>query len=169
VAGVVRTAVQTSIAMSINNTFNTNLLICGTGRGVSQTSTVVIIQALNALIFSWGTSLESVDIVGTVRVSHTDNITSGGVGATADPSSVTITEGSKRLLGSSPLSNWAVSVDGTLDAATTFNVAVRGACICTVGINGTEVDADTSEGVTVRVSPGGVRWTIEVSTVGGGG
>jgi len=62
------------------------------------------------------------------------------------------------------LVKWAVSVSGALYAATTFNLTVRGTWIRAVLISGTEVYADTREGIAVRVRCNSGWRTIRTST-----
>jgi len=63
-------------------------------------------------------------------------------------------------LASSPLGNRAVALNKTFNAAATFEVASGCASIGTIRILGTEVYADTGEGVAVRVLLGGARGTV---------
>jgi len=63
-------------------------------------------------------------------------------------------------LASSPLRDGAIGLDVAFDAATTFEVAVRGTGIRAVRVLGTEIDADSGKGIAVRVLLGGGRGTI---------
>jgi len=132
-------------------------LVGGTGRFVS--TTVCVIQTLNATLFSVRASLECTS---TVVVSFTDEVERWR--RCADVSQVAVAEGLGSCLFSSPLVKWAVGVSGALYAATTFNLTVRGTWIRAVLISGTEVYADTREWIAVRVRCNCCWRTIRTST-----
>lgn len=118
---------------------------------------VAIIQTFNTLVLSEGTSRSSssrrtvsISFTDTTRVTYRKN--THGIARAL----------SVLLLGTSPLGNRAVSIRGTLNTATSLNIAARSTGILTLVISSTEVHAKGGDRVTVGVDVAGSRGTIKV-------
>jgi len=123
-----------------------------------------IIETLNTFVLGSGASGGSCN-ASTVRVDLTDGAGRKAIGISTNITVIGITFSLLCHFRSSPLSDRAVRIGSTFHTATSFDLTVWVASIITaVGINGAEINADTSESVAVLVPGGSARRTIKIST-----
>jgi len=132
---LVRSTLVTSSAVRIEGALNTSLFSSGTSR--KRFRAVRIVQAFYALFFSQRTSRGSSRAIGIRFTSERED--ASGIGAAF----------SSAGFGSSPVYKRAMSITGTFDAATSFQVAIRSAVVIALIISSTVVYTDIGDGITI--------------------
>jgi len=154
--------------MIVVSTLHTYLLSSCTGR--QRGSTLSIIETLDTLVLRSRAGSESklgaIAIKNAIVISIVCNC---GWRRSTDIAIVSITIGFCRAFCSSPLCHWAISTVPTFYTTSTINLTVRIASIVTLRIISTEINANTSHRIAVRIDGSSTlaRRTIERSTSSG--